>query len=1202
MVVTHPDDELLTAFGLGHLDQTEADAVEQHLADCPTCRAYLDSLPGDSFINLVRSANPAAAALSTPAARTRTHTGDPAPLGAEVPPELIDHPRYRILGLIGVGGMGAVFKAEHLLMKRAVALKVINRALLDNPAAIERFRREVETAGKLTHPNIVHAYDAEQAGDAHFLVMEHVDGVSLAKLVNDGGPLPVDRACDYIRQTALGLQHAHERGMVHRDIKPQNLMLSNEGTVKILDFGLARFALESAPPLAQQATVEAAGEATVSGAAPAAALTQIGAVMGTPDYIAPEQARDAHSADIRADIYSLGCTCYDLLTGRPPFPEGTVVQKVIAHIERQPKAITTLRRELPPALAPVIEKMLAKDPAARYQTPAEVAEALLPFTRPAPGTSEEDAPKPAGESSSLRGPRRRPRFALAASCTIALLTLSYLFIPPVRDFAHYFFRLATNRGVLEIEADDEDIEITVKQEGKDVVKAVVINKKTKRTFELSAADGQIEATDPLDKTTRKTTEFALERGGRTSLRARALLPERVAKKGPHGTDKADAETVPGFEPAFRPLFNGENLTGWKLNQKWTVKDGVLIADRAGEFLSERAMSQNFRLRLELKLIRGHAVVRFRVPASGEKDWNVALMDNRLGMMDGMLHTGRGKRTTGLVREIANMDEWIVVELISQDQEATVRINGKQVLYLKDDSYTPAPGHIGLWISEVAGPKKTELHIRKIEIMELPPSPPPAEGFQPLFNGKDLAGWSTTNPDAWKVKSDILTGLDGVLRSDKAYENFEVRAQVRLRFPGVADFCFRSTTTDWGYAPLGNKWISECTGSLAYRRKSGKSKVLVDYSSGRVPDDAWFTLEVRVVNRKATVRLNGALTAEKDIPELARRGFLEWHVDPKSKLELRSIEIKELPPSAAAPPTFQPLFNGKSLDGWHSRADSYFVKKDGALHANPVANEYGMLRTIKSFENYELRLQCRLGDAGAFAKTRAGVALHVRDVPGFSDPRYSIGIHMTGGRAPDVKAHGLGDIGEVKTPLATKGPAEGGWNDLRVVRQVGKVTIFYNGEQRWSCDRCPPSKGQIGLWAEAGEAYFRDIEIKELPPAPPEAADDAKLQGRWGLRLIELEGKRVTAGDDKLPKLELRFDRGKVEMIVPGEPSRKLEGTYTIDTKTKEIIIKIRDEKKVSEGRMPYRFEGARLVVESDFLLAATSTPSKVRTEYERLVD
>jgi formylglycine-generating enzyme required for sulfatase activity/tRNA A-37 threonylcarbamoyl transferase component Bud32 len=282
-------------------------------------------------------------------------------LPAGLPPELANHPRYCILRELGRGGMGIVYQARQTLMNRQVVIKVINKALLDNPDALERFHREVEAAARLAHPNIVTAYDAEQASDLHMLVMEFVPGQNLAEVLQKKGPLPVVHACVYARQAALGLQHAHEQGMVHRDIKPHNLMLTPKGQVKILDFGLAKLVSENRVQ---------------------AALTALNSYMGTPDYSAPEQATDARKADIRADIYSLGCTLYCLLAGRPPFQEETPVQTILAHLEKEPPPLPELRPDVPAALWAVVARMLAKDPALRYQKPAEVAQALAPFGKP----------------------------------------------------------------------------------------------------------------------------------------------------------------------------------------------------------------------------------------------------------------------------------------------------------------------------------------------------------------------------------------------------------------------------------------------------------------------------------------------------------------------------------------------------------------------------------------------------------------------------------------------------------------------------------------------------------------------------------------------------------------------------------------------------------------------------------------------------
>jgi tRNA A-37 threonylcarbamoyl transferase component Bud32 len=269
---------------------------------------------------------------------------------------------YEILEPLGEGGMGRVFKARHGRLNRVVALKVIRPEQLAKPDALRRFQREARAAARLAHPNVVQIYDAAEAEGTHFLVMEYVAGRDLADLVRTRGPLPVALAGHYIRQVSLALQHAHERGLVHRDIKPANLLLSADGTqVKVLDMGVARFLKPDETD------------------SPGADLTRTGAVMGTPAYLAPEQARDARQVDIRGDIYSLGCTLYQLLSGQVPFRGESLAEVVLGHQLLEPPPLTEIRADIPPALQAILRKMMAKQPEARYQTPAEVAEALAEF-------------------------------------------------------------------------------------------------------------------------------------------------------------------------------------------------------------------------------------------------------------------------------------------------------------------------------------------------------------------------------------------------------------------------------------------------------------------------------------------------------------------------------------------------------------------------------------------------------------------------------------------------------------------------------------------------------------------------------------------------------------------------------------------------------------------------------------------------------
>lgn len=269
--------------------------------------------------------------------------------------------KYKVLERIGSGGMGSVYLCEHTLMRRRVAVKVLPTSKSDDTSARERFLREARAVAALDHPNIVRAYDIDQDSNLHFLVMEYVDGSNLQEIVKRTGALDVRRAVHYIAQSALALQHAHEvAGIVHRDIKPGNILVDRNGVVKVLDMGLARFFYDEEDLLTQKYDEN---------------------VLGTADYLAPEQALDSHSVDIRADIYGLGATLYFCLTGKAPFSEGTVAQKLIWHQTRQPKSVRAHRPEIPEEVAIIVERMMAKDPNQRFQTPLEIAQALTIWTQ-----------------------------------------------------------------------------------------------------------------------------------------------------------------------------------------------------------------------------------------------------------------------------------------------------------------------------------------------------------------------------------------------------------------------------------------------------------------------------------------------------------------------------------------------------------------------------------------------------------------------------------------------------------------------------------------------------------------------------------------------------------------------------------------------------------------------------------------------------
>ncbi|MFN0017291.1 MAG: protein kinase domain-containing protein [Pirellulaceae bacterium] len=375
-VLLCPSRQELALFSAGRLEESTASELATHLDACETCRTTMEEISNSSDPLAASLRHGAPVPFSQEAGFQKALAfvqeigvdASRSPAAGKLPPgipaNLTAIRDYEILEKLGEGGMGAVYKARHARLKKIVAIKVLTSDRMKDAHAVARFSREMEAVGKLEHPNLVRAMDAGEQEGIHYLVMEYVAGSDLSQLVRQQGQLHIGDACELIRQTALGLQSAHEHGLVHRDIKPSNLILSTTGTLKILDLGLALLGSE---------------------AGGGRELTTTGQMMGTLDYMAPEQGSSSHTVDIRADIYSLGATLYKLLTGQAPFGGEkyvTPVQKMMALATETPAPVESLRPDLPPDLADIVTKMLARNPASRYSTPAEVAEALQPHCRP----------------------------------------------------------------------------------------------------------------------------------------------------------------------------------------------------------------------------------------------------------------------------------------------------------------------------------------------------------------------------------------------------------------------------------------------------------------------------------------------------------------------------------------------------------------------------------------------------------------------------------------------------------------------------------------------------------------------------------------------------------------------------------------------------------------------------------------------------
>jgi serine/threonine protein kinase/Leucine-rich repeat (LRR) protein len=552
----------LGAYSVGRLVADELEKIALHVETCPGCEETLVALAAqeDTLVSGLRylAAVPdqpvdpvlaqAVERLLHPDAAPRRDAIESRRCTDEPGTKLRD---YRVLEKLGQGGMGTVYRALHTKLDREVALKILPTRLPDNQS-IARFTREMKAVGKLDHPNIVRAYDAGEVEGTHYLVMELVRGIDLGRLVKSNGPLPIPEACEIIRQAALGLQHAHEHGFVHRDIKPSNLMLSaglgespgapdrhlwnDPPRIKILDLGLAR--MEQRPE------------------ADSGDLTDSGQLMGTADYMAPEQWLDTHRVDIRADIYALGCTLYYLIAGQPPFGQpqcDTVGKKMLAHAQTPVPPIQGMRPDVPNRLVSILDQMLAKDPSARFATPIDVAVALEPLAADAdigrlwtsmlqtvaaateraeshssanqvlsagretdtcePNLDRSPPPHFVGRKSLSSGPGRK-LLSLAAAVLLILMPLPFFFGAQV-------IRFVTNKGQVVIELDDPAIEVTVKEGG-----ATLLDRQGSRTLTLAAGDHQLDfeikyATGDVERFS--TDKFTLARGGKEIVKVSRAL-------------------------------------------------------------------------------------------------------------------------------------------------------------------------------------------------------------------------------------------------------------------------------------------------------------------------------------------------------------------------------------------------------------------------------------------------------------------------------------------------------------------------------------------------------------------------------------------------------------------------------------------------------------------------------------------------------
>ena len=575
---------------------------------------------------------------------------------------------YVVLDRIGQGGMGHVFKAQHKKMRRVVALKVLPSQVSRQKGAVERFHREVVAAARLTHQNIVTAYDADDADGVHFLVMELVEGVDLSKLVRRKGSLSVAKAIDYVTQAATGLQYAHDQGVVHRDIKPSNLLLDQSGTVKILDMGLARFERELHESTAAQS------------------LTHSGQMMGTLDYMAPEQAMDTHNASAAADIYSLGCTLYYLLTGESVYPGETVAMKIIAHREESVPSLRDRRDDVSPRLEQVFQRMLAKEPEGRQGSMAEVIRELEACR----GSGEESHETAAfslgptgGDPTVDQSPQDRDMTVASAPPPIPSGSGSsadnwlQAELPEAPTVLRPMSGAGRRKGR---KKSQQQLIVFGSIAAAGLVLLILV------MFLAFRSSEERKVADVVDSEVAEEIDLLPEVEPKVASAERAE-PTAPSRKTLSETS-SDPNSLTAEEQAagFRLLFNGENLDGWKQVGGWIALNGAISRGSGGSALKYEAASlpDDFELRFEWKVAEGSNSGVFYRPAT-----EYQILDNQ-GISRNPWLNERNPRTSAASiyicmapsRDATNpTGEWNTGRVICQGTVVQHWLNGEKVIDL-----------------------------------------------------------------------------------------------------------------------------------------------------------------------------------------------------------------------------------------------------------------------------------------------------------------------------------------------------------------------------------------------------------------------------------------------------------------------------------------------------------------------------------------
>ena len=1138
----HPADPILRAYGLGKLDDVSSASVSKHLEGCDSCQRRVAELSSDEFLGRLQDARvmrekpdsgwPPSAGSS--AEGTSGPVGPPPPADT-LPPELVDHPDWEIIRELGRGGMGVVYLANNRLMGRPEVLKVVGRHLVERPGVLDRFLREIRAAAMLQHANIVTAYTAMRLGQSVVLAMEYVEGLDLAKMVKTKGPLPVAHACYFIHQAALGLQHAHERGMVHRDIKPANLILARDGkkaVVKVLDFGLAKVTSE--------------GQTDSN-------LTREGQMVGTPDFIAPEQIRDARSADIRADIYSLGCTLYYLLTGGPPFRGEHLWDVYQAHFSMEAGPLNLVRPEVPVELAAIVAKMMAKEPGRRFQTPAEVAQALVPFFKTVSLNTRAPiaAMSPVAQAVGHGGPVDVPSPPTQRATTLLPAVAPTVKASPQPDRSEPRWE-----SLIEFKETEQSIGSL---RPKPLPASVPARRPLWASWQIIALASAL-GLSALAGVIYIATDTGIKADiGDSKSRVRVEVEgTKTGHKPRSGGQSPVTQTEISTVAPSPPIVDRRQFT--VVAGKWSLNGGELVQADTTRWYTELLFGddqwKDYDFTIDVMRAGGggpFSLIFRSTDPDNEFDYTMAGDNNKtfylhardqrettalrtydFSLRNNAWYTARvqvrGNRFVCSINDIDNGTENLVFDIVD-DRHPRGRVGlqtfGASVRF-KNIKVTAPDGNV-LWqgLPAVEAAEPTQLPAPADASKQLAHS---RTGWVPRFNGTNLSGW-VGELEGYEVTAGAIRSKPGkraTIFVPKEFSDFRARVEFRLssgansglaiRYPG------QGTPSQVGMCEV--QILDDQSpqyDDLDPRQYHGSAYGIAASKRGQLrPLGEWNIQEVEVHGSKIKVELNGATILDADLSRI--HSFMKNQHHPgkdrtsgyfgltsnDGPVDFRNIQIKDLSnpartanshpglsPSKSTGPRrltegttageahdgFVQLFNGKDIAGWtpwgsqgrlsNADAASIWWVRDGVLHG--IGGPSCLFSPRGDYKNFRVRAEAMINDGG-----NSGLFLRTAEGP-LHPPHYEAQINSTD-RDPN-KTGSLYRPPEPPVQVAPSPVPPDIWFTLEAEAVGGRIRIWVDDKPYVDSGdpRQTDTQGHIAIQAHhpGSHVQIRNLEVMEL---------------------------------------------------------------------------------------------------------------------------